>query len=79
LQYFSDGSKAKYMRVFKKLNPYLPVIVSNMADIALDRIIGDVAEYRTKKLENVEGQMREITYFLYFRKDVNGQWKLESL
>jgi hypothetical protein len=38
-----------------------------------------LAEYRIKKLENVEGQMREITYFLYFRKDVNGQWKLESL
>jgi hypothetical protein len=79
LQYFSDGSKAKYKRVFEKLNPYLPDIVTNMSDITLDRIIGDVAEYRIKKLENVEGQMREITYFLYFRKDVNGQWKLESL
>ena len=50
-----------------------------MSNIALDRIIGDVAEYRVTKLENIEGQMRQITYFLYFRKDVNGQWKLESL
>ena len=79
LQYFSDGSKTKYQRVFEKLSPYMPDIIANMSDITLDRVIGDVAEYRTTKLENIEGQMREITYFLYFRKDVNGQWKLESL
>jgi hypothetical protein len=50
-----------------------------MNEIRMDYITGDNAEYRINRSENIDGQMKEITYFIYFVKDGEGLWKIESL
>lgn len=74
----NNGAQAKYRIVFQQLLPQLPTIAANMKDVTLDYVNSDVAEYRISRTENVNGQMTEITYFIYFRKDENGVWQLES-
>ena len=74
----NNGARAKYRNVFQQLLPQLPAIAGNMKDVSLDYVSSDVAEYRINRTENVSGQTTEITYFIYFRKDENGVWQLES-
>jgi len=76
-QYFDDASKEKYRRVITSLMPYLPKLVSDMPDIKMDYVFQDVSEYRISRMKNINGQVKEITYFIYFRKDGNGLWKIE--
>jgi hypothetical protein len=37
------------------------------------------AFWKISTAENTDGQMKEITYFIYFVKDGDGIWKIESL
>jgi hypothetical protein len=74
----NNETRAKYRELFQQLLPYLPTIAANMRDISLDYVGPDVAEYRIKRSENVNGQMMDITYFIYFRRDENGAWLLDS-
>jgi hypothetical protein len=79
VSYISNNeTRAKYRELFQQLLPYLPTIAANMRDISLDYVGPDVAEYRIKRSENVNGQMMDITYFIYFRRDENGAWLLDS-
>lgn len=74
LTYFSEGSKDKYREIFTLLKDKLPRITSEMQDIHLLSIRGDVAEYIVIREENGE----EMGYFVYFIKDENGNWKIDS-
>jgi len=79
ISYFGVDAKDKYLRVFQKLINNLPEITNNMQNIQVDYVMENVAEYRISRTENIDGQIKEITYFIYFKKDRNGQWKIEGL
>ncbi len=77
--YFSNAAKDKYRGVLNLLLPNLPTIVAGMQPINMDYIRRDVAEYRISRMETINAQNTEITYFIYFVKDTDGLWKIESL
>lgn len=74
LTHFSEGSQEKYREIFTLLKDELPRIVNEMQDIHLLSIRGDVAEYIVIREENGE----EMGYFIYFIKDKNDNWKIDS-
>ena len=37
-----------------------------------------IAKFRIKREEQIQGQIYDISYYIYFIKDVNGLWKIES-
>jgi hypothetical protein len=76
--YFSLAAKEKYSNVFSIMANHLSEIVAGMNETRMDYITGDSAEYRINRMENIDGQMKEITYFIYFVKDGDGLWKIES-
>ena len=50
-----------------------------MGPIELDYAQQDVAEYRITRMEDIDGQPQEISYFIYFVKDKDGLWKLNQM
>jgi hypothetical protein len=76
--YFDESTKEKYRKVFETLISYLSEIASNMQSIIMDHIRQDISEYRINRMENIDGQSKEITYFIYFVKDRYGLWKIEG-
>lgn len=49
-----------------------------MAEIELVYVKDSIAKYRIRRMQVFESQMREITYYIYFTKDVDGLWKIEQ-
>jgi len=78
LKYFSGAAQGKYGRILTTLSSRLPNMAANMRDIKLVSITGDVAEYIISRTETIDGQPREISYYIYFIKDAKGLWKIES-
>ncbi|MDO9465206.1 MAG: Ig-like domain-containing protein [bacterium] len=74
LEYFSEEVKEKYREILTDLEDELPQIAQDMDDMTLISINGDVAEYIITRIEDGEG----IGYFIYFKRDENGEWKLQS-
>ncbi|MBA4373430.1 MAG: hypothetical protein C0402_11295, partial [Thermodesulfovibrio sp.] len=75
---FARSSKEKYRRILGVLKNNLTGIVSSMGDIKMDYVLGGISEYRISRMEDMSGQPREINYFIYFVKDEDGVWKIES-
>jgi DNA-binding beta-propeller fold protein YncE len=74
LTHFSVGSKERYREIFTLLENELPRIAEEMEDIQRIYIRGDVAKYRIRRLE---GGI-QITYYIYFIKDEEGNWKIRQ-
>jgi PKD repeat protein len=75
MSYFGDFSKDKYKRVFLDLGADLPSIINSLADIVFVSFYGNVAEYAINRLEDGMNRL----YFIYFIRDENGLWKIDSL
>jgi len=78
LNYYQESSKEKYQKIFEALTDQLHGVASAMRDIELVYINEKVAKYRIKKQEILQGQIYDITYFIYFVKGYDGLWKVES-
>ncbi|MFH1672416.1 MAG: hypothetical protein ABIF87_03175 [Pseudomonadota bacterium] len=78
LNYFHESSKEHYQKIFRLVIDRLPDIASAMRDIELIYLEDKVAKYRIRKEEEIQGQTYDITYYIYFVKDLNGLWKIES-
>ena len=73
LRGFAGASQGKYGRILTTLSSRLPTMAASMQDIKIISVTGDVAKYRISRMENIDGQLRDITYFIYFIKD--GEFK----
>jgi hypothetical protein len=78
LDYFHAGSKEHHQEIFELLTDRLPDIVSAMRDIEMIYLRDKMAKYRIRREEVIQGQTHDITYYIYFVKDVNGLWHIES-
>lgn len=78
LEYFHNGSQGKYKEIFQLLSNELPTIIANMQEIQLIYIKGDIAKYRIRREQEINGVLQTITYYIYFVRDENGLWKIES-
>jgi hypothetical protein len=73
LSYFSKSSWDEYTEIFQLLVQQLPILVSEMRDISMTCVTGNVAEYYIRRVQ----QGVEMSYFIYFTKDDSGVWKIE--
>ena len=78
LSYFLQTTKQDYLEIFNLLADKLPGIASGMREIESIYFQDKVAKYRIKRQETVQGQTYDITYYIYFVKDANGLWNIES-
>jgi hypothetical protein len=78
LAYFHSGTKSDYADIFSALGTNLPGIASAMREIEPIYFESKVVKYRIKREETVQGQTYDVTYYIYFVKDSNGLWQIQS-
>ncbi|HOP46388.1 MAG TPA: IPTL-CTERM sorting domain-containing protein [Desulfobacteraceae bacterium] len=78
LEYFHEGSKEKYEEIFNLLIDRLSDISSAMREIEFVSSKDKMAKFRIKREEEIQGQTYDITYHIYFVKDLYGLWGIES-
>lgn len=74
LGYFSPATRGRYRDQFNLMRERLPEIFTGMREIEPVYIKGDEAKYRVRIRENGG----EHTGYIWFGKDVLGQWKIEK-
>jgi hypothetical protein len=65
-------------RIFEDLGASALTMVANMQDIQQVYLQGDRAKFRIRRPELVDGVETPITYYIYFVRDHNGFWKIDS-
>lgn len=75
---FAESSKANYRGALNAIIAELPQIVSNMQDMELIYARGRYVKYRINRLQDINGTMVDMTYYLYFVKDQSGLWKVDQ-
>ena len=78
LNYILPASRQKYSNTFIALQANISEIANGMQDIELAYVSDTVARYRIRRDHLVFGQYRTITYYIYYRKDQNGQWMIDE-
>jgi hypothetical protein len=77
LSYFHPGTRDDYEFIFSALPPQrLNEIGLTMREIELIYIRENIAKYRIKREEVINGTTYDITYYLYFSEDGRGIWKI---
>jgi hypothetical protein len=76
VSFFAEETKDLYQEVFTLLSPQLPQLVQEMQDIELIWAEDQEAQYRIRRHELYGGQSLTVTYYVYFRVDGDGLWKI---
>jgi hypothetical protein len=74
-QYFNTQGQAKYGPVLDTLQPSLPQIAASFSDLQMMSLRGDVGEYVVNRV--IDGVNR--AFFIYFLRDTDGVWRLDSM
>ena len=75
LQYFNLQAQAKYAPVLDALRPNLPQIVASYGAPQLSTISDGLGEYVLGRKINGVNQI----FFIYFLRDVDGVWRMDSM
>lgn len=78
LKNFSEFSMDEYRELFTLLKNKLPDIANEMAKLELVSIRRNIAKYRLKRDEIIEGRLYNLTYYVYFSQDPFGKWTLDG-
>ena len=78
VSHLNSANQNRYRDIFTELGSELSTIAQNMQDIQLIYVRGKTAKYRIRKNEIYGGQNMTITYYIYFVKDENGRWSIDS-
>lgn len=78
LKYISMLSNEKYREIFTAISAQLPSIAADMNDIQMIYAKGNIAKYRIRRDDTINGSTVTITYYIYFIKDMNGIWKIDK-
>jgi hypothetical protein len=76
--YFNTQSQDRYREIFTALSSVLPGMAHDMQDIQLVYVNDNTAKYRIRKNETYGGQTMAITYYIYFTRNDNGLWTIDS-
>jgi hypothetical protein len=68
----------KYSAIYSALGSELPALVQQMNDISPVFFDDGLAKYRIRQDHDINGQVRTITYYLYFSRDDKGLWRIEN-
>lgn len=74
--FFCLEDRAEYLRMYNDLQDKLPQIGEEMGEIEFVEFQGDGAKYRTKRKETIKGKEFDITYYVYFVIDQDGEWRI---
>jgi hypothetical protein len=74
-QYFNAGAQRKYGPVLSRLQPNLPGIVASFTAPQVASVSSDLGEYVVGRTINGVKQI----FFIYFLRDVDGVWRLDSM
>ncbi|MBI4685953.1 MAG: hypothetical protein HY755_12275 [Nitrospirae bacterium] len=77
LSYFLESSRENYRQAFNIIIDELQQIISQMQDIEMIYQIDGIAKYRINRVQNIDGTLQTITYYIYLVKDANGIWRLD--
>lgn len=77
LNYFYESSKDDYNEIFNILSNRIYGIAAGMREIEFVYSTDHNAKYRVKKQEQIQGQLYDITYYIYFIQDHNGLWRID--
>ncbi|MBZ0092494.1 MAG: hypothetical protein K8F27_09770 [Sulfuricellaceae bacterium] len=75
LQYLNSQAQDKYGPVFDALLPIMPQIVSSYSPPQSVSISSEIGEYAINR--TIDGQNR--IFLMYFMRDVDGVWRLDSM
>ncbi len=75
---FIPSEQESYRAMFQKAPHLLPALGSGMGVIEQIYVRADVAKYRLRRSQVVQGQSREITHYIYFFKMPDGTWLIDS-
>jgi hypothetical protein len=78
LDHFSPFSREIYGEIFAVLGGDIAGMATEMEDIELIYIKESIAKYRIKKNEAINGGNQQITYYIYFVRDVYGDWHIDG-
>jgi hypothetical protein len=75
-KYFLPHSRNKYGAIHEALKSKLPRMYSEFPQPQLIKIREGQAQYRITRKEEWEGEMKNITYYIWFNRDTDGLWKI---
>jgi ankyrin repeat protein len=73
---FVHEKQKNYKQMFTALKNKMPEICRNMQPIELVYIEENGAKYRLKRKEKIKGKTYDITYYVYFVIDGDGEWRI---
>jgi len=76
LSFFLPISQQRYREIFNALGSSVIQMVQDMQNIQQVYLRQNVAKYRIRRSEMINGQSVEITYYIYFSVDAQGIWKI---
>jgi hypothetical protein len=74
--FFCVEEREKYLEIYKGLKDKLPEIGAEMRGIEFIEFLGDGAKYRTKRKETLKGKEYDISYYVFFVIDPDGEWRI---
>lgn len=75
LAHFTDGAKERYRPVFQALAPYMTEILNSWSPLQESEITAQYAEFAVNRLINGVNRI----FFIYFLKDQDGVWRLDTM
>lgn len=66
----------KAREIYSSMKEQLPVIGAEMKGVQFIEYLGDGAKYRTKRKEILQGKEHDITYYVFFVRDIDGAWRI---
>ena len=75
VSFLNDTARLKYQPVFEALKTHFPEIIASYSPLNRVSISSDIGEYAVVRLNNGQNQL----YLIYFLKDVDGVWRVDSM
>lgn len=78
VEYFCESSKERYRDIFIDLSDSLSSLAANMQKIELNYLRDGIAKYSILRKQAIEGEEITVVYDIYFIKNVDGIWRIQS-
>jgi hypothetical protein len=75
LKYLNESARRKYGPVFQALLPHMPAIIASFSPLQRSKISEDIGEYAINNMRDGQNWL----FFVYFLKDNDGVWRLDSM
>jgi hypothetical protein len=76
VSYFAYETRQHYRELYTALADHLPQVAQDMGDIEPIVIEQRNAKYRLIRKEVIKGETYDITYYVYFILDIDGEWRI---